>query len=466
MRRPRLLVFMLLLASALVISGCGGGGGGNSSGGGNNNPPPGSALVGVTITDTPPAGVAVLAFQVTVNSAMLQPGNVQFISNPTTVELARLQTDNSLLGTAFVKGGTYNSISLTASNAKVTILNNSGSTIGSCGIGQVCTFQPSLPSGAVTYSGAPFPLTVAENTPIAIRVDFDLQKSLQGDLSLTPTLGARKIAADSVEIDDVYDVVGTVSSVDSTKRTLTIQTPLGQQLPVLLHANTVYSFFDEVGQQNAIGSIANNQVVAVDMDLRPDGALVGCCVRLLSTDRDMQGIITSVSDDSHFKMVVVEAPSTLKAKIGDEVSVTLAPNAVFAPPDADGLFTVDLRFASGADLVPGQKVSVHATEDTSTANPILAVADRIRLRSSAITGRVSSVDVANKTIVLDSLPAVFTTASPSITSVNARTAWKTHYDNVGDMSGISAGDTVSVRGVVAKNRNGALFLQISNLRKR
>ena len=88
-RRVRACV--LLLAVASVLAGCSGGG--VHFGGAQSDTVP----VTMSMTDTPPAGVSVLSFQVTITDARLNPGNVELLAAPVTVDLARLQTETSLL---------------------------------------------------------------------------------------------------------------------------------------------------------------------------------------------------------------------------------------------------------------------------------------------------------------------------------------------------------------------------------
>jgi predicted component of type VI protein secretion system len=122
MRHGRALV--LLAAAAWLLAGC-------SSrsvqfSGGQTNSVPAT----LSMTDTPPAGVSVLSFQVTLTAATLNPGNVQLITVPTTVEVTRLQTESSLLPAANIPPGTYTSLALTiAPNPSLTFQNNTGATL-------------------------------------------------------------------------------------------------------------------------------------------------------------------------------------------------------------------------------------------------------------------------------------------------------------------------------------------------
>jgi len=79
-KRLEAFVALAFVASGLVAL-CGGCG----SGGTSMNTPVTAAQVSavtLTITDAPPAGVTVLSFEVTVNGAVLSPGNVQLIASP------------------------------------------------------------------------------------------------------------------------------------------------------------------------------------------------------------------------------------------------------------------------------------------------------------------------------------------------------------------------------------------------
>src|SRR5713226_8694236 len=133
MHRTRLLTPLVLLSFA----GCGGGGGNLVS-----TPPlsGGTAPVSLVLTDTPPVGVTILSFKVTVIGAVLNPGNATLVSlnSPIIVEVKRLEVENALLGTFNVPAGTYNSITLTFANADLTFKNDTAGTLAGCAAGLVC----------------------------------------------------------------------------------------------------------------------------------------------------------------------------------------------------------------------------------------------------------------------------------------------------------------------------------------
>ena len=52
-----------------------------------------TSAVTLMISDAPPAGVTVLSFEVTVNGAVLNPGDVQLLTAPRKIEVKELKTN-------------------------------------------------------------------------------------------------------------------------------------------------------------------------------------------------------------------------------------------------------------------------------------------------------------------------------------------------------------------------------------
>ena len=143
MRDRCVRAFVLLLAAASVLAGCSGGGSSVHFGAGGDTVPVMTSMA----TDTPPAGVSVFSFQVTLTDARLNPGNVELLAAPVTINVARLQTETSLLSSVTIPPGTYTSVALTFSSpTPLTIENNSGAAltdgVTNCPNGDVCTLSP------------------------------------------------------------------------------------------------------------------------------------------------------------------------------------------------------------------------------------------------------------------------------------------------------------------------------------
>ncbi len=455
MRTSVPLVVVVIVALGF---GAGCGGGGSSS----FTTQPQTSPVSVTIGDTPPAGVAVLSFEVTVTGAVLQPGNASLLSAPAKVEIKQLETETAFLNTANVAQGTYNSIDVTFANAELTILNNSSSAIvvGSttCNVGAVCELKPSINPSTASFSGAPFPLTIG-STAIGLLLDFNLNTSIQNDLSINPSISFTQLpaAAGTNELDELEDVVGTVANKDATNNQFTLQTADSQSFTVKVDSSTKFEDFDEVGctatPQN-FTCVQNGQLVEVDLSLISGGMFVAKEVQLEDdvNKEDFEGTIVSLTGNppTAFQMVVLdEVPDIAGLSVGNAVTVTLQ-EASFRIDD-EGLDTSAFNFSSSADLLIGQEVKVRVVGSVSPGPPISVTTDRVTLRTSQFTTTVGVKSGNNFSVPAagDSLPSLFTDAG--INTITVQTSSATDFENVpapGGVAGLNPGDKVSLRGLL------------------
>src|SRR5882724_10181880 len=162
-----------------------------------NNPVPVPQMVPVSLTvgDDPPTGVAVMRFQVQITSAVLHPTDttqpdVSMLISPTNVELLHLQTETAPLGNLNVPAGSYSGITATFANPQMTIFNNTNQTLTlgaqSCVAAQFCIFNPPLnqASASIQAPSGPFPVTLSANSPLGFEMHFDVNASVQGDLTV------------------------------------------------------------------------------------------------------------------------------------------------------------------------------------------------------------------------------------------------------------------------------------------
>src|SRR5260370_35117622 len=179
----RIFLFSLALVSCVSLVACG------------SSMPASTASQGVpmslTIGAAPPSGVAVLFFEASITGASLQPSDskkapVTVMTTPVEVEFGHLQTDTAFLSLANVAPDTYSSLTLTLANPVLTIVNHSGAAIGTCADNTVCQLTPPLNPSSVTLSGAPFPITLDMDSVFGLKLDFNVNSSGQGDLSITP----------------------------------------------------------------------------------------------------------------------------------------------------------------------------------------------------------------------------------------------------------------------------------------
>jgi Domain of unknown function (DUF5666) len=443
---------IVVLAALVLLTACGGGSGSPASHSANSS----SAPVSITMGDTPPAGVAVLSFEITVASATLQPGNVPVVTNPIRIEMTKLETENAFLNTAGVAAGNYTGITVTFANPELTIKNSSAAAIGSCAVGATCELKPALSNTTVSFTGAPFPLTLSAGSPMGLLLDFDVQNSIQSTLAINPTISLTQLPAVQAtgKLDDLDDIVGQVTAKDAANNQFTLQVggSQGQSFTITVDSNTEFGDFEEEGMSSGFAALAVNQFVKVSLKLMSGGAMVAKEVELAEShpEGEFEGEISSVVSPTQFKMVINEEESAVAGvQVGNEVVVNIQSGATFAICKDKLSIPSGVSFAGGSDLMIGQHVQIRPTGAPSSTTPLTVSTDRVRLRISRMTARVSSISGAN--MVLDNLPALFTTASPAITQLQVQTSSQTDFEHVSGISGLAAGDTVSVAGLLFKS---------------
>ncbi len=437
MRRAGLGI--LVLSSLLLLVSCGG----------TTSSPmqsAGSTSFNFTMTDTPPAGVDILSFEVTVTGAVLQPNNVSLLSHPVDVEVTQLETESAFLSTLGVPPGTYNSVTVTFSNPQMTIKNGSTSTIASCAPGAVCELTPTLNPASVTVSSAPFPLTLSANTATGLKMDFNLNASVQSDLSVDPTITFTQLPVvkeDGEMEDELDDISGQVTAVDTTNSQFTIQNAeSGQPMTFVVNSNTQFDDFENAGLPNAFSSLKASQIVEVDAQLNGSGQMVAKEVHLKAPEQgeELEGTIVSVDSATQFHMVVLgEMPDISGISVGSSVTVTLASGATFQIASDGVSIPSGLSFATSADLMVGQVVSVAPASGSS--GPSITTS-QVRLETSQVSGQVQSVN--GDTFVLGNLPSLFTSAG--ITSIQVTTSSATEFEDISGASALAAGQNLAVQG--------------------
>jgi len=444
-------VFFVLL----VFAGCGRfPGNGVSSG-------PITAPFSMTLTDTPPAGVTVLFFQLSVTGAVLQPGNVSLInaSNPIPVELTQLQTQATFLSSVKVPAGNYTSLSVTFANPTLTILNQTGGAIGTCANGAVCQLTPSLSPMMVSFSAPPLPITVTQNVPAGFELDMNLTNIIQSDLTLNlaaanaVTLVQLPSVALTSELQSLEDVLGIVQTVGTNQ--FTMKTGNGLSLTISTDNNTVFNFANCAA--NNFSCIVAGQILEVDLSLLGNGSFLAKRIDFqdAAASQIAQGTIVSITSPTQFKMVVhQELPTIANLAAGDLATVNLqtgTPGTTFQI-DAKGLtLSAGLSFASSTDLVVGQEVQVRVVGTPVAGPPITFSTNRIALHRSRFTAQVFMINIPNASFTVNNLPPIFPNALPTpINEIQVLTSSTTEFENLtpASLAGLAAGNNVSVEGLL------------------
>ena len=416
-RIPLKCTIVLLVASAALAS-CGGRG--VSSGGGGST---GTAPVVLTMTDTPPTNVSLLSAEVTLTGATLGPGNVSLFSGATTIELTRLQTDIAYISTTLVPSGSYTSLALTFSNPILTIENDTGSSLvtgGSnpaCISSAICTIQSVATNLSTTITLSPT-MTVSATSGAGLLADVNLNNllsaTLGADFKNGVTVSEFTPASSGAPPVGAEDVVGHVTTTDATHSKFSLQNAVGMFSLTVDNTTTFLNFPTGTCTTPSIACVQANQVLSVDISIRADGTPVARNVLFEdadSTDIEVEGIITSTGSLT-FKMVTLaESTAITGLRIGDVATVqysTTSPATQFEKDlvYADNVLvdTTGFVFSAPADLIVGQQVQVRRNPISGT----LITADRVRLRSSRVTGQALAGG-ATTLFNLGSLPSIFTT---------------------------------------------------------
>src|SRR5215471_9397825 len=400
----RSISFVLVLLSCLFLATCGSSVKMNGTTGN-------GIQTTISITDTPPAGVAVVFFEAQITAASLQPSDptkaaVSAMTNPVEVEFGHLQTDTAFLSLANVAPDTYKSLTLTFGNATLTVVNHSGAAIGSCANNSVCELTPSFNPSTATLSSAPLPITLKENSVVGIRLDFNLNSSVQTDLSINPTVTIKRLIQreddeDEQEMEQLDEIDGVVTGVGTNQFTL-MNRRSGQSFTITVDSNTQFEDFDRSGctaNPADLSCVAKGQILNVELSENGMGSMLAKRVEFeeAASKASIKGTITSVDNSTQFEMVVFnEEPDVSGISEGSPVTVRIQPGAIFQigkeEMDEDGGFSMSgFSFASGTDLMVGQDVQIRPGTVSSSGGVTTVATDLVRLWPSQISGQVGSI---------------------------------------------------------------------------
>ena len=484
-----------LIVAGILLALSGRGGQSLLSSGSGSNPAGTGVPVSLTVTDTPPAGVAVLFFQLNITAASLatSSGSVSLLntSNPIPVNVTQLQTDSAFLGSANVAAGTYNSLSVTFANPQLTIYNGSGAAIGSCANDAVCQLTPTATPSTLTFSTAPFPVTLAANSPLAFKLDIHLdtiiQQNLSVDLAATDgvTISQLPTPAQGFPFTPIGHLLGTIQSLTSSG--FTLQTGDGRTFTIGVNSSTTYGYPSSVCAMDNFSCLAMGQIVKVELNLMTPGTLFASAVDYVQAPGQMvvEGDIVRLSTSGGttvLNLILQQgAPTTTPNLLpfGIFVTVMVPATGVTYAVDSGG-FTLPsgLSFAASSDLTVGQEISVvvqgNAVTSGGAGGPttfggptsIVFTTNSIMLEPSQITGSVAAINSSALSFTLSTFPFFFIPPAngapgglPPLVPVNitVQTISATTYSNLtpDSISGLAVNDVVSVGGWVFSTPSGA-----------
>jgi hypothetical protein len=450
------------LSSCVFLIACGGSTSPMPMSNGNSIP------MSLTIGDTPPNGVAVLFFEASITGASLQPSDskkasVPVMTTPVEVEFGHLQTDTAFLSLANVPADTYSSLTLTFSNAVLTIVNHSKAMIGSsCADNTVCQLTPSNPP-SVMLSGAPFPLTLDTDSVFGLKLDLNVNSSVQTDLSINPAVTVAHVthrhnSDEGMEMENLDEVDGQVTALGTNQFTL-MNARSGQSFTISVDGNTTFQDFDRAActaNPADFTCVKTGQILDVNLSENGTGTMLAKRVEFVenASQQAIKGTITSVDSNTQFHMVVFnEEPEANGISEGSQVVVTIAPNATFQVGREEmgehgGFDNFGFSFSTGTDLLVGQDIQIRPGTVATTGGVTTVTTDLVRLWPSQVTGIVGSIDSTNGTFTLTNLSPLFTGATPSITTITVQTLAEMNLMDFLNGNSPAVGDMVSVKGLL------------------
>ncbi len=421
----------------------------------------------LTIGDTPPSGVAVLFFEASITGVSLQPSDttkaaVSAMTAPVEVEFGHLQTDTAFLTLANITPDTYQSIALTFGNAVLTIVNR-GPAIGSCATNTVCQLTPTFASSSVTISSSPFPITVDMNSVVGIKLDLNVDSSVQPDLTINPAVTIAHVTQrhdsdEGQEMEELDELEGQVTAVGTNQFTLMTRRS-GQSFMVNVDSNTVFEDFERAGctaTPQDFSCIKMDQILNVELSENGMGSMLAKRVEFVenASQQALKGTITSVDSSTQFHMVVFNEEIAVNGITeGAPVVVTIAPNATFQVGQEEmgedgGFDNFGFSFASSADLVVGQDVQIRPSMVASVNGVVTVTTDLVRLWPSQISGQVGTIDSGKGTFMLTNLSPLFTGATPPINTITVQMLSGMEFDDFPSQSSLAMGNTISVKGLL------------------
>ena len=315
----------------------------------------------------------------------------------------------------------------------------------------------------VTLSGAPFPVTVDMNSVVGIKLDLNVNSSVQNDLSINPSVGIahfrqREDSDEDQEMEDLDELDGQITAMGTNQFTL-VDRRNAQSFTVTVDSNTMFEDFGRAGctaNPPDFTCLQTGQIVEVNLSENGMGSMLAERVEFIenASQEAIKGTITSVDSSTQFHMVVFkEEPAVNGISEGAPVVVTIAPNTTFQigmeEMGEDGGFGMSgFSFASSADLMVGQDVQVRPGMPSSAGGVVTITTDLVRLWPSQVTGQVASINSNNGSFTLSGLSPLFTGATPPVNTITVMTLSFMNFQDFPNQGKPAVGNTVSVKGLL------------------
>jgi Domain of unknown function (DUF5666) len=328
--RPRLLGGVaVLLTALLMLPACGGGNSTSSA----LRPSTSQGAVYVTGSDAPLASV--VGFQVTLTSLKLSDGTntVEALSDPITLDFARLLGLRTLLGLNQVNTGTYTSATLAIQDPVISYLDTTSNPPA------IKTLNGYFGSQGTTTTtvqlGLNPNLVVGENGLGGLHVHLNLHDSIEtnsnGDFTgnILPQIQIRALKQTDEDCH-VDELLGGIVSVDAANNQFVMQRWHGRNITVKVNSQTQWS--GEGSNTWTLASLQPGYTVEISGAVEPDRSILADSIEVVSIDKFYLGglvlqVVPPTGAANNFTLFVrtempdvpnVSVPGTAMLNINDQ----------------------------------------------------------------------------------------------------------------------------------------------------
>jgi len=377
------VAIVALAAAACFVAGCNSGTSGVSTVSTATSTGP-AFVVG---TDAPMDSVTSFAVQVnSINAIDASGASVPLLSGTPTVDFARYNGLQTLLDMNDVPVGTYTSVSVALGPATIGYLN-----VVSGSAPTIATEAATLTQSTVNVTLAK-PLVVTKaGTPVGLRVDFDLRKSILVDANgaitgqVTPTFDIAVVGTGDAG-GYIDTMVAAVVSVNTSAQSFVVQGPHGQQFTINVDGQT------EWDDNDSLSALTTSSIVEVSGMLdKADSTLDADEVAILTQDGFYAaGQITYVQPSTgpatSFDLYVRGLlPTNTGLALGQIAQVDVTGNEKFFIYWMHN--PLSQFFFNSSQLLAGQPVSIGGPA-TGAANAQAVSVKRVVLRNWGFNGTV------------------------------------------------------------------------------
>ena len=449
-----------LVASAaggllLVLSACGGGMSNSTS-----TPSQSTAALQVNIGDAP--SDRLVAFGMTISSMTFTNSagtSVPVMSSSATTEMVHLMGTMQPLSLMKIPQGDYTKATITMSNMAIAYMNPANGQMVQQTIAgpmtSVVNFSPSLTLGS---------------SPMVANFDLDMASSVaidnMGNVTFTPTFTASMQAGgaggNSPYSGGMQHMMGTVGSSSGSSFSFSMMESSG---PMTIATNSNTQFVGMSG----MGMMSNNQLLAVDAVMQPDGSMMATDIEDVMTPGGAMamGLVTSVTGNPVTQLTLVandvSGNGMMASNLGGVMTVNIGSGTSFSV-DSDDVDMTNLPFTptfGGTTISMGQFIDADSNSGMMSSGGMgggmmgsgTLTATEIRLEQQGLGGTVSaytsSGSQATFTLTLSSGSA-FTT----LTGASTITIFQQAGTQLSGLTSITNGSVVHVRGLLFLNAGG------------